>query len=209
MGAIQQSVNGTTQSIEQLNGFAQKVGQMVVFIKELAYKSNILALNASIEAVRAGEHGRGFSVVANETRKLAEMSASSADGIADLLNQIQLTSEQSYQAMNQVQQEVQLGSQTVQDTRQTFQLILSSTRSIASQMEEISAAAEQMSASSEEVTATIGQISDIARGSSEQVVQMSDMSSRNLASMRELSEQADLLKNLSHSLQQQIEKFTS
>jgi methyl-accepting chemotaxis protein len=111
--------------------------------------------------------------------------------------------------MNQVQQEVQLGSQTVQDAGQTFHLILSSTRSIASQMEEISAAAEQMSASSEQVTATIGQISDIARGSSEQVVHMSDMSSRNLVSMRELSEQADLLKNLSHSLQQQIEKFTS
>jgi methyl-accepting chemotaxis protein len=209
MEAIQQSVNGTTQSIGLLNGLAEQVGQMAEIIKGLAYKSNILALNASIEAVRAGEHGRGFVVVANETRKLAEMSGSSADGIADLLNQIQSTSERSFQAMNQVQQEVQLGSQTVQDAGLTFQLILSSTRSIASQMQEISAAADQMSASSEQVSATIQQIADIARGSSEQVDQMSDMSSRNLTAMRELSEQADMLKNLSHSLQQQIEKFTT
>jgi methyl-accepting chemotaxis protein len=209
MEAIQQSVNGTTQSIGMLNGLAGQVGQMTEFIKGLAYKSNILALNASIEAVRAGEHGRGFVVVANETRKLAEMSGSSADGIANLLAQIQTTSEQSFQAMNQVEQEVQLGSQTVQDAGLTFQLILSSTRSIASQMQEISAAAEQMSASSEQVSATIQQIADIAKGSSEQVEQMNDMSSRNLKAMKELSEQADLLKNLSHSLQQQIEKFTT
>jgi methyl-accepting chemotaxis protein len=209
MDAIQQSVNGTTQSIGMLNGLAQQVGQMAEFIKGIASKSNILALNASIEAVRAGEHGRGFVVVANETRKLAEMSGSSADGIADLLNQIQSTSEQSFQAMNQVQQEVQLGSQSVQDAGLTFQLILSSTRSIASQMQEISAAAEQMSASSEQVSATIQQIADIARGSSEQVDQMSDMSSRNLTAMRELSQQADMLNNLSQSLKQQIEKFTT
>jgi methyl-accepting chemotaxis protein len=209
MEAIQQSVNGTTQSIGLLNDFAQQVGQMAEFIKGIAYKSNILALNASIEAVRAGEHGRGFVVVANETRKLAEMSGSSADGIAKLLNQIQSTSKLSFQAMNQVQQEVQIGSQTVQEAGLTFQLILTSTRSIANQMQEISAAAEQMSASSEQVAATIQQIADIARGSSEQVDQMNDMSSRNLTAMRELSEQAELLKNLSYSLQKQIEKFTT
>ncbi|TFE26667.1 methyl-accepting chemotaxis protein [Cohnella luojiensis] len=209
MEAIQQSVNGTTQSIGMLNDLTKQVGQMAEFIKGLANKSNILALNASIEAVRAGEHGRGFVVVANETRKLAEMSGSSADGIADLLDQIQSTSERSFQAMNQVQQEVQLGGQTVQDAGLTFQLILSSTRSIASQMQEISAAAEQMSASSEQVSATIQQIADIAKGSSEQVDQMNDMSSRNLAAMKELSEQADMLKNLSHSLQQQIDNFTT
>ncbi|MCD9022194.1 methyl-accepting chemotaxis protein [Cohnella silvisoli] len=209
MGAIQQSVNGTAQSIGLLNGFAQQVGQMAEFIKGIAYKSNILALNASIEAVRAGEHGRGFIVVASETRKLAELSGSSADGIADLLSQIQSAGEQSYQAMNDVQQEVQLGSRAVQDAGLTFQLILSSTRSIASQIQEISAASEQMSASSEQVSATIQQIADIAKGSSEQADQMNDVSSRNLTAMKELSEQAEMLKNLSYSLQRQIEKFTS
>ncbi|RED58005.1 methyl-accepting chemotaxis protein [Cohnella lupini] len=209
MGAIQQSVNGTAVSIEQLNGFTQQVGQMAEFIKGLAYKSNILALNASIEAVRAGEHGRGFVVVADETRKLAEMSGSSADGIAELLDRILSASEQSLHSMTQVRQEVQLGSQSVQDAGQTFQLILSSTRSIAGQMQEISAAAQQMAASSEQVSATIQQISDIAQGSANQVGQMSDLSAINLSSMQELSEQANLLKNLSQSLRQQIDKFTS
>ncbi|WP_158602391.1 methyl-accepting chemotaxis protein [Cohnella endophytica] len=209
MGAIQESVDGTASSIDQLSGVSQQVGQMAGFIKSIAYKSNILALNASIEAVRAGANGKGFVVVADEMRKLAEMSGSSADGIAEALNQIQKTSEQSLLAMTHARQEVQLGSQSVQDAGRTFQLILSSTRSIAGQMQEISAAAQQLSASSEQVSATIQQIAGIAKGSSEQMDRMIGMSSGNLTAMLELSEQADRLKELSLSLQQQIDRFTN
>lgn len=209
MNVIEQSVDETAQAIHQMNEAAASAEQVVELIKAIAYKSNILALNASIEAVRAGEHGRGFSIVAGETRNLAEMSGKHANNISELMERIQAINDRSMHSMTQVQQEVRLGSQSVQEAANTFQLIVSSTNAIARQIEEISAASEQMSASTEQISATIHQIASIARSSSDQIDQMNEMSSRNAASIQELSTQATSLSELSSSLKSEMDHFSA
>ncbi|WP_027087083.1 methyl-accepting chemotaxis protein [Cohnella panacarvi] len=209
MGVIVQTVDDTAQAVHQMNEVAASAGEAVALIKAIASKSNILALNASIEAVRAGEHGRGFSVVAGETRKLAEMSDKHANDIAELIERIQAINDRSMQSMSHVQQEVRLGSRSVQEAAHTFELIVSSTNAIARQIEEVSAASEQMSASTEQISATIHQIATIARNSSDQVGHMNAMSSRNSASMQELSTQAASLRELSRTLQSEMDQFSA
>ena len=209
MNVIEQSVDGTAHAIHQMNDAAASASQVVELIKAIASKSNILALNASIEAVRAGEHGRGFSVVAGETRNLAEMSNKHAHSISELMERIQAINDRTMLSMSHVQQEVRQGSLSVQDAAHTFELIVSSTNAISQQMEEVSAASQQMSASTEQISATIHQIASIARSSSDQVNQMNEMSSRNATSIQELSTQATSLRELSRSLNSEMDQFSA
>jgi methyl-accepting chemotaxis protein len=162
-----------------------------------------LALNASIEAARVGEHGRGFSIVANETRKLAEQSTASAEGIYALLKQIKDASEQSVHKMNKVQEDVRLGQTDVKDAGASFRKISMSTQQIAEKIQDISAASEQMAAGSEEAAATISEIAGVTKKSSEQFKLISDMSVAQLSSMEDLADQAIALNQMSQSLHEQ------
>ncbi|WP_090791656.1 methyl-accepting chemotaxis protein [Paenibacillus sp. GP183] len=167
----------------------------------------MLALNASIEASRVGEHGRGFTVVANETRKLAEQSALSAEDITALIQQIQETSLQSVKSMDNVVNDVQIGRTVVQESSESFQRIIQSSQEIADQIQDISAASEQMAASSEEAAATISEIAKITKISFDQFQSISETSSAQLSDMEELAEQANALNRMSQTLREQIGKF--
>jgi methyl-accepting chemotaxis protein len=207
MESIQYSVSDTADKIHRLHDFSQEISQIAEVIKGLSAQTNLLALNASIEAARVGEHGRGFAVVANETRKLAEQSSTSAEGIYMLLQQIQEASVQSVQMMDKVQENVRLGHTVVQEAGDSFRQILQSTQHIAEQIQDISAASEQIAAGSEEAAAAISEIAGVTKKSSEQFKSISDMSMAQLSSMEELAGEAVVLNQMSQSLREQIGKF--
>jgi methyl-accepting chemotaxis protein len=208
MATIQESVHQTAQHIQHLHAFAQQVHQIVEVIRMIAGQTNLLALNASIEAARVGEQGRGFMVVADETRKLAEQSARSAEEISDLIQQIQAASLHSVESMQGVIQDVQNGGLVVRESNESFRSILTSSQDIASQIQDISTASEEMAASSQQVAATIADISKVTRGAVHEFQSISEMSASQVAVMQELAEQAVFLNEMSQSLRTQIGRFT-
>src|SRR5690606_17806224 len=99
MGRISESTGQVAESVRELGRHSAQIGEIVQLIREIADQTNLLALNAAIEAARAGEHGKGFAVVADEVRRLAERSSSATQDIAALVASIQRGVERSVQAM--------------------------------------------------------------------------------------------------------------
>ena len=117
MNNINVSVDDTASVIKQLEEHTGEIGKITEVITGIADQTNLLALNAAIEAARAGEHGKGFAVVADEVRKLAEQSKVSADQIADLINQIQGDTAHAVKVMEKGTQYVEFGMEVVHKTR--------------------------------------------------------------------------------------------
>ena len=113
MKLIEQTVSESGKVIEDLGHESDKIGAIVDAISQIAEQTNLLALNAAIEAARAGEHGRGFAVVADEVRKLAEQSSQSAGEIASLITSIQNKSKQAVSVMEEGVRQVQSGTAAV------------------------------------------------------------------------------------------------
>lgn len=208
MSSIKESVNDHHSTMTHVQAQFTGIQDLLGHIHAIADQTNLLALNAAIEAARAGEHGRGFAVVADEVRKLAEESSQLTDQISQLLENVNKDTEKSSQSMTKVERDVAEGVKVSQLSEQSFHEILESIRDISMKAEELSATAEQISASTEEISQTVGVIEEGAKRNSEETEYMSAAVEESLAANEEMKAAAEDLKSLSQSLKTSISSFT-
>jgi len=207
MNMIRTKVEGSMGGFRTLEQRSQEIGQIVELITGIAAQTNLLALNAAIEAARAGEHGRGFAVVADEVRKLAEQSGSSAAQIASLIEVIQADTIKAVSTMDEITDEVESGVEDVNTAGAAFQRILQAAKQVANQVQEVTASSEEMSANAQIVAESVEQVTKIAQDSANHAQNVAASSEEQLASMHEISTSAEMLSEMAGELQHLVARF--
>lgn len=235
MQRIQSKVNLTAEKVQEMGQRSDQIGSIVETIGDIASQTNLLALNAAIEAARAGEHGKGFAVVADEVRKLAEKSAVATNEITDLVKSIQNTVSEAIQAMTEsageVQNGVSLGNQSgqalsglldaaiggqksgesiaeaAQQMTELADRLVTAMDSVSAVVEENTAATEEMAAGADEVTRSIENIASASEENSAATEEVSASAEEMNAQVDEVTDSAQSLADMARELQELISRF--
>lgn len=187
MDAIRTHVQETAKRIKRLGESSQEIGEIVQLIEDVADRTSILALNASIQAAMAGEAGKGFAVVAEEVERLAERATGSAKKISTLIKSIQTDTKEAISAMEETTREVVGGSSLASAAGSRLVEIESVSQRLAVLIESISAASKQQALGSEAVSRNVAVISGVA-------VETANGARSASESIQSLAEQAELLR---------------
>lgn len=207
MGSINETVQTSSSIIKDLGDRSSEIEKILAVISGISEQTNLLALNAAIEAARAGEHGKGFAVVADEVRKLAEESRRSAEQITHLIHDIQSSTANAVVSMDKCTTEVQTGLVLINDTGKSFEKILHSAADVSRQSVEVSAAVKQLSSSVEQVALGIFDISMKTEESSSGSQTVAAGTEEQLASMEEITASAHSLAKMAEDLQAMVNTF--
>jgi methyl-accepting chemotaxis protein len=173
---IKKAMDLVSVKVSDLGGRSQEIGKIVATIDDIAAQTNLLALNAAIEAARAGEQGRGFAVVADEVRKLAERSSMATKEIASLVGGIQASLLDAVGAMQQGSKDVETGYMLAADAGTSLDAILERSQSVGKQVERISIASKQLEAFSSEMVEAIERIDRVVEQNAAATEQMNENS---------------------------------
>ncbi|MGB9912726.1 MAG: methyl-accepting chemotaxis protein, partial [Candidatus Kapaibacteriota bacterium] len=189
MSEIASVVRASADKIERLGESSKQIGEIISVIDEIADQTNLLALNAAIEAARAGEQGRGFAVVADEVRKLAERTTEATKQIANMIKGIQRETEEAVRAMKQGTEEVNSGILLADKAGNALKQILQSSQEVWDLINQIAAATEEQSSTAEQVAKNVSSISQVTSDTANRVQDIAK-------SAEDLAKQTDLLRTL-------------
>jgi methyl-accepting chemotaxis protein len=189
MSKISHSVNESSSTVEALGKRSEQIGEIVKVINDIAGQTNLLALNAAIEAARAGEQGRGFAVVADEVRKLAERTTSATHEIGDMITGIQDDTTKAVESMHAGTKEVEAGVILANQAGEALQEIVSSVQGVSDMVQHIATAAEEQSTTGDVISANVESVANITQQTAESATLSSNAAS-------ELNELAQELRNL-------------
>jgi len=167
MGQIAQKVQESARTVESLGQRSDQIGAIIGTIEDIADQTNLLALNAAIEAARAGEQGRGFAVVADEVRALAERTTRATKEIGEMIKAIQRETKGAVAAMEQGVQQVEAGTEEAAKSGQALQDILQQVNDVAMQVNQIATAAEEQTATTSEISSNMQQITEVVQQTSQ------------------------------------------
>ena len=207
MEEISTTVNASAKVVRDLEAKSGEIEQIVQTIVGIAGQTNLLALNAAIEAARAGEQGRGFAVVADEVRKLAEQSASSAQEIAGLLGGIRTETERAVSGMNTGALAVERGKTTVEEAGERFRQILALVGSLSEGVKKLVSTSSAVERDAGEVSSQVYAVRGVSDKIAEEAETVSAATEEQSASMEEIAAASRALANMAENLQHVLARF--
>lgn len=178
MNQISERVKRSAEIIKSLGTRSDQIGEVVGLINDIADQTNLLALNAAIEAARAGEHGRGFAVVADEVRKLAERTTEATKEIGETIEAMQRETKSAVASMEEGVREVERGTGEAAKSGEALTDILTQISTVSSEVGQIAAASEEQTATTNEMANNIQQISEVMRETSNRIQDNANASSQ-------------------------------
>ncbi len=194
MERVAEIVEDAAKKITELGKNNEHIGDIIGVINEIADQTNLLALNAAIEAARAGEHGRGFAVVADEVRKLSQRTTQATEEISTVIKNIQTDVNSAVQSINSGNKEVQQGKELTQRVEEVMKKFIDSTNVVVENINEVANASKEQASAAEQVEQNIAIINNVA--------------SESAIGLQQIANATTDLENLMETLQGAIQNFT-
>lgn len=204
---IEAATARSTKVVDSLGEQSMEIGKIVKTISEIAEQTNLLALNAAIEAARAGEAGRGFAVVADEVRKLAISSQEAAMDISNIITEIQSNTKLAVQEIESGNKEVVAGTKSIESTEEAFGSIISMVQDVSAQLENIAKVVSEMANSGNVIAKNISTVRESSKKNAEEAENVSAASEEQSAAVNGLSDASSKLADLAAELSSNVDKF--